>query len=434
MTEDDVGGAAEELVSRICKRAFFSDFVVRNPKFRFERGAKELEAADVLILFGPHILSIQVKARGGARKDSEADDVYAGRLTKRIREGAKQVGTTLRALRSNALTEVTTERGITVPVPPAALDSLRGIVVLDLPAERPLRASERSVLYASVSDELGVPVHAFLSDEFDIMLDEIDTLPDFLDYLDFREALLVSGKISPRTLNLDLLAAYRLHFELRDEVRREKFGGIAIEDGLWEEYERRYADARQRRAEANKRSYVVDGAIEFLQASFGEYGQKHARDWARMVYELANLRRTDRRHVGERWHAAIYRAATQPYAFSACMVADRPGEAVVVYAGPEEGRGDRLWLVAAATYVRFGLRRVRAFGTAPANVRESTMQMVVLEDLDLDAEERAQIEAAATALLGPKKYKIDHEYGDAPDTRTASRRFGSWHRGARPRR
>lgn len=433
MMDDDVGAAAEHLVARICARAFFSDFVVRNPKFRFEGGTKEHEAADVLILFGSHLLSIQVKARGNPRKEAEAEDVYAGRLVKRIGEGARQVGTTLRALRANALSEVTTERGITVPVPPSALDSVRGIVVLDLPAERSLRPPERSVLFARVSEEMGVPVHAFLSDEFDVMLDEIDTLPDFLDYLAFREALLTSGKLSPHTRNLDLLAAYRIHFELRSEARQAKFQALVVEDGLWEEYEGRYGEARRRRAEANKRSYVVDRAIDFLHASFAEYGQEHALDWYRMVYELANLRRTDRRHVGERWHAAIHRAANQPYAFSVCMIDDRPGEAIIVYAGPEEGRADRLWVVAAATYVRWGLRRVRAFGTAPANAGESTMQMALLEDIEFGAEERARLDEAATALLGPKKQKIDYEYGNTPDTRKASKRFGSWDRGA-PRR
>lgn len=73
MTNDDAdnpGKSAEDLVERICHRAFFRDFVARDPEFR-NPGGKVLEAADVLVLFGDEALTIQVKARPHARKDTE---------------------------------------------------------------------------------------------------------------------------------------------------------------------------------------------------------------------------------------------------------------------------------------------------------------------------------------------------------------------------
>lgn len=407
------------MVARICSRAFLSDFVVRNPKFRFPGSSKELEAADVLILFGTKILSIQVKARGAPRKSTETEEVYHQRLLKRIEEGRVQIGTTSRALRARALHEVTTERGLTVPVPAEALDSAHGIVILDLPAERDLGVEDRSLLYYGVSMSGGVPVHAFLSDDFDAMLTEIDTLPDFLKYLEFREALFRDRKIFPYTHNLDLLAMYKVHFELQDANTLQKLGRIVVEEGYWKHYVGAYEKARRRRDIANCRSYVIDKAIDFLHQAFLEHKEEYGEQWARMAYELANLTRMERRFVGERWYEVLHRATSQPYAFSVCKMEERPDEAVLVYAGPEEDRSERLQLFSAVAYIKLNLRRVRAFGTAPANAQDTTMQMAVLEDMDFTAEDREHLAKAAEKLMGPLRYAQDFEFG-IPETKHAS--------------
>lgn len=415
MVTDDFGGAAETLVARICSRAFLSDFVVRNPKFKFPGSSKELEAADVLVLFGTKIISIQVKARGLPRKPTETEKVYRQRLLKRIEEGVEQVRTTSRALKARALHEVTTERGLTVPVPAEALDSAHGIVILDLPAERDLGLEDRSLLYYGVSMSGEVPVHAFLSDDFDAMLTEIDTLPDFLKYLEFRETLFRDRKIFPYTHNLDLLAMYKIHFELQDANTLKKLGRIMVEEGYWEHYVSDYEKARRRRVVANRHSYMIDEAIDFLHRAFVEHQREYGEQWARMSYELANLTRMERRCVGARWHAVRQRATSQPDAFSVCMMEERPDEAVLVYAGPEEGRSEELQLLAAAVCVKLNLRRIRAFGMTPANTPETTMQMVVLEGMNLTAEDHERFMGIAEKRLGPLQFTQDFEFG-SPET------------------
>ena len=57
---------SEDLVETICHRLFFRDFVVRNPKFR-KPGGKQLEAADILVPFRDHLISIQVKSRASRK-------------------------------------------------------------------------------------------------------------------------------------------------------------------------------------------------------------------------------------------------------------------------------------------------------------------------------------------------------------------------------
>lgn len=415
--DGDVGGAAEDLIAQICSRAFFKDFVVKNPKFTYPDSSSEDEAADVLVLFGKRILSIQVKARAASRKPTESEETYLGRLQKRIAAGAKQVKTTLRAIRDKVLTEVTTESGIVVKVPPEALESLTGIVVLDLPAEQHLSAEQRSVLYGGVGDIRGVPVHAFLSDEFDEMLAELDTLPDFLDYLAFRERMFAAGKLFPLTRNLDLLAAYKIHFDLRDAHARPEIAMMAIEDGLWEHWLAEYEEPRRRRASLNKPSEVVDAAHDLLHRSFSSYGQQHADDWFRMVYALADLTRVERRFVGERWLMALDRAATKGSAFTVCVLLNREREAFIIYAAPEgEDRPKELYMIACAAYVARDLRRVRAFATAPAG-EATTMQMVFLEDEEFTEGEKAELAQAAGKMFGPMYGHNDYEFG-IPDDET----------------
>lgn len=421
---DLVGKAAEDLVEQICNRAFFRDFVVRDPKYRNPSG-KELEAADVLVLFGNEALTIQVKARPHGRKDSETAEVYENRLRKRLEAGAKQVPTLTRALRTGGLTEVTTARGLTIPVNPDKIEAIRGIVVLDLPAERSLPADDKTTLYAGVSEWSGVLVHAFLSDEFDVMLEELDTLPDFLAYLAFRERMYGANKLSSFTRNLDLLAFYKIHHDLRDAADRGDIGMIAIADGMWKHYVEAYAVARRRRRELDEPSFFVDRAIEFLDAAFTGYEEEYRDQWLLMARELASFSRSQRRLIGGKWKAAMQRAVQKKRAFTVCRFDEKPGEAFIVYAGPEKDRTDALQMLVSVAYVRFSLRRVAAFAAAPANALKTSMQMALMEDVTFPDEYAEQLRGVANKLFGTQKFSTNYECW--PEER--KKRFAPWRRG-----
>lgn len=408
-TSDDPGKSAEDLIERLCHRAFFRDFVVRDLQYKTPRG-KELEAADVLVLFGTEAVTIQVKARPHGRKDSETAEVYHQRLGNKIDAGAKQVPALTRALRTGALTEVRTARGLVVPVDADKIETIRGIVVLDLPAERALPEDDKTTLYAGVSEWSGVLVHAFLSDEFEAMLGELDTLPDFLAYLAFRERLYGATKLSPFTRNLDLLAFYKIHHDLRDTADKQDIGGIIIADGMWEHYLKAYDEPRRRRRELDEPSFLVDKAIEFLDTAFTGHEEEYRDQWLFMARELASFTRLQRRQIGGRWQAAMERAVTKEYAFSVCLFDEKPGEAFLVYAGPEKDRSKSLQFLASAACVRFSVRRIVAFGLAPINAEVTTMQMVVMEDATFPDETVAELKAAAEQLFGVPKHSTRYEY------------------------
>jgi hypothetical protein len=424
-TSDDPGKSAEDLIERICHGAFFRDFVVRDPKYKKPSG-KELEAADVLVLFGTEAITIQVKARPHGRKGSETEDLYHQRLQNRIEAGAKQVPSLRRALRTGGLTEVTTARGLVVPVDADKIETIRGIVVLDLPAERTLPEDDKTTLYSGVSEWSGVLVHAFLSDEFEAMLQELDTLPDFLAYLAFRERIYGAGKLSPFTRNLDLLAFYKIHHDLRYAADDTDVEAILIEDGIWEHYLEAYAEPRRRRRDLDEPSFVVDTAIEFLDAAFTGYEEEYRDQWLLMARELASFTRLQRRLIGGKWRAAMERAVIKGSAFTVCRFDEKPDEAYIVYAGPEEARSKVLGALASAAYVRFSVRRVVAFGAAPINARETTMQMARIEDATFSDEEVAELKTAAQQIFGVQHHATGYEYW--PDEKKRGKRFGRWRR------
>lgn len=415
--DDDAGKSAEDLVERICHRAFFRDFVVRDPKYKNPSG-KELEAADVLVLFGSEAVTIQVKTRPHARKHSETEEVYHRRLVKRIAAGAKQVPALTRAFRTGGLAEVTTARGLVVPVDPEKIENVRGIVVLDLPAERGLQEDDKTVLYAGVSESSGVLVHAFLSDEFDAMLEELDTLPDFLSYLAFRERMYGAGKLSVFTGNLDLLAFYKIHHDLRDAADKDDIGAIAIAEGMWEHYLAAYEEPRLRRRELDEPSYVVDAAIEFLNSAFTGHEEEYGGQWLLMARELASFTRVQRRLIGGKWRAAMERAVEKGSAFTVCRFEEKPGEAFIVYAGPEHDRAHALEALGRLAYAHLSLRRVVAFGAAPMNNERTSMQMALMEDVTFAAEDVAKLREIAGQVFGPQTYEAGYEYGPSEPAKT----------------
>jgi len=82
----------EDLVEIICTKMFFSDFVVRNPKFT-KNGGVEKEAADLLVPFGKYLLTFQIKSKLEKKKASEKSDVDFNRITKIVGEAANQIKT-----------------------------------------------------------------------------------------------------------------------------------------------------------------------------------------------------------------------------------------------------------------------------------------------------------------------------------------------------
>jgi len=91
---------------------------------------------------------------------------------------------------------------------------------------------------------------------------ELDTTPDFVRYLERREALIRGDRLTGAAGEEDLLGCYLLSWgeDGLHDFRMPPDHTLLVEEGTWKKYVR--LPARLRRIEANEVSYVWDKAIE----------------------------------------------------------------------------------------------------------------------------------------------------------------------------
>jgi len=106
-------------------------------------------------------------------------------------------------------------------------------------------------------------VHVFDDTTLGVLLGALDTVTDFVNYLERKERLIASGKLLFAPGEEDLLAFYLRNIGpdgLNDFVIPDNFHGIVLEEGMWADFQRN----PQRRAQlaADRISYVWDEIIE----------------------------------------------------------------------------------------------------------------------------------------------------------------------------
>ena len=106
-------------------------------------------------------------------------------------------------------------------------------------------------------------VHVFDDTTLDVVMETLDTITDFTNYLMRKERFIESGKLTFAAGEDDLLAFYLR--ELNDDgehdcVAGEEFDSILIEEGFWEKFS--HHPQRLAQIEADKPSYFWDELIE----------------------------------------------------------------------------------------------------------------------------------------------------------------------------
>lgn len=94
-----VNNISEEIIYKLTKRHFYDLYVFLNPKFKVDAGENEI--ADVLILVGKVIISIQVKERSKQKGSKDKDSWFQKKV---IKEANKQHNDTLQYLLSQTIT------------------------------------------------------------------------------------------------------------------------------------------------------------------------------------------------------------------------------------------------------------------------------------------------------------------------------------------
>ena len=262
------GYEVEDLVEEICKIIYMSDFVVRSPKYKKQSG-KAKEAADFLVPFDNSLLASQVKSKKEIKSALEKSEIDFQRIVTKIKEGINQLNTIKRALKTNHILELTNAAGIKTPFNKDSFEKIIGIVIIDLIGEEEFPYGERTNILNGFTTKFDIPIHIFMRDHFQKISTEIDTLPDFIDYIEKRRILYERGALTPFTNELDLLAIFKTRTQLIDDCLDGKCDMLVITEGIWEAYKKNHKNAIEERNIANSPSYLIDYIIADLRSSLG---------------------------------------------------------------------------------------------------------------------------------------------------------------------
>jgi hypothetical protein len=397
---------SEDLIVEICDQLFFRDFVVRNPKFRKESGL-EKEAADVLVLDDETLLVVQVKGKSIRVPGSE---VESGRLSKAIDDGIRQVKTLGHAVAAKQLTHVVTRRGVEIPLATQKNPRVVGLVILDITNEDEIPPELRPAILAGFDRVGTTPAHVFLRSTFEILAKELDTLPDFLQYLDTRAKFIERGVLSALTEELDFLALYKTNFPMIQEVLDDKVNLLLISEGTWDEHLKSGAEMRERRALANQPSYLIDGMIEFFHSALSERREgdevspASVESYFATISELGRLNRIERRVMGEKIKEKLVAAKSKTMAYG--LMADAATRTAMLFISTSKPRAERiiaLQNITRAAALHINASRIVGIATEPDGVRERTFDAVVYRDAHESPEDAVKLREMAKTLFGPTK-------------------------------
>jgi hypothetical protein len=232
---------AEEFVFHVCKETFLSLWSYANP---LGKSGKEL--CDILIVCEPDIVIFSAKEI----KLTESGDTKTEwkRWNRRaIEESAKQAYGAERWLKK--ATQVIKN------------DGSSGLSLL---AERE-RRYHRVVVALGGKDKVPMVygdlgkgfVHVLDEISFSIILQELDTISDFINYLSAKEHFYMSGKETPFLAGEENLLALYLH---SGEKLPENYDVVQIEGELWDSFKKKPEYLRKK--EEDRIGYVWDDIIE----------------------------------------------------------------------------------------------------------------------------------------------------------------------------
>jgi hypothetical protein len=355
---------------------FFSDFVVRNPSCTKPSG-KRIELADLLIPFGDTLLTFQVKSKYQPKSASKKSSVDYQRLTDTIDDAVDQVKTINRALKNDWLRGIETVRGFKIDVDPSDVEEVAGVVILDLVGEEYLPPEEQTQLFGSFTKRNDLPIHVFLASEFFTLSSELDTLADFMKFLQITQELYNGNLVNIPPSTLDLLAFHKMDPDALEKAINAGTN-ILLEEGIWEAYHTHHSEAIAERDRLNEPSYLIDGIIDYLHSSVGyealprdqqlvEFsGQGTIEGCLALVREIATLSRLERRSLGERLVRCLNRAMEREEAFSALVLdKEKSGYLVFSKSGDRTERKIRVQMLAAMLYCHLDLEKVIAIATEP---------------------------------------------------------------------
>lgn len=231
---------SEEFVFKVCKETFLSLWSYANPL-----GKNRKELCDILVVCEPDIIIFSVKEiRVSESGDVEADWKRWNRRA--VEESAKQICGAERWLKSAPhVIRCDGSPGLNLPAGKEQVIH-RIVVALGGKDKVPIIFGDFGKGFVHVLDDIS----------FHIVLQELDTISDFIDYLSAKERFYMSGKETPLLAGEENLLAFYLHYGRQFP---EKVDSVFLEPGLWEAFIKKPEYIKKK--EADKISYAWDAVI-----------------------------------------------------------------------------------------------------------------------------------------------------------------------------
>lgn len=234
---------SEQLVYDICKKSFLSLWSYANPL-----GKNSKELCDILIVCDPDIIIISVKDI--TITDSGDISTDWKRWRKRaIDASAKQIYGAERWI-GGASNVIRSDGSIGIKLPEKVNRRIHRVAIaLGDQGKAPIKFGDLGKGFIHVFDKISL----------NIIMGELDTIEDFVNYLSAKESLYLSGK---KTIfhgaEEDFLALY-LH---KGRKFPNEFDVFVVDDNLWDEFKK--SESYKAKKEADRISYTWDRLTEIL--------------------------------------------------------------------------------------------------------------------------------------------------------------------------
>jgi len=424
MSKINQGKEIEALVGELSSRAFLEDFVVPNPEYTQNNGLRK-EASDFVVPFGEVMLAYQVKSKTELKPGSEKTEIDYQRINKIITKGIGQLKTINSAVKAKQIEKLVNSRGIELPFEPTAISKLHGLVLIELIGEDAFPEDERTALYGGYTYKHEMPIHIFRLDYYRRIVDEVDTLPDFIDYLETRAKFYEKGILMPLTEEKDFLAFYKTNPDLVTEVLEGKCDYLHIHEGYWDSYQSASAEDIRKRNEFNRPSYVVDSIISQLHKSLGfdtgvdvlagrvRHDQGTVQNYIAGVTELSKMNRLTRRVVGSKYLERMKKADKTGHGHSLIMnPSDNSAVLVLSTNRSRQERANAIYNLCAVAYCMLNLTRIIGIVTEPLTVPGRSYDIIVLDGVEF--EESPDLKERFEEMFGPtQNYSFTEYQGQA---------------------
>lgn len=288
---------AEQALKEWCNKTFLSLWSYSNVYRKEKNGNKEV--CDLLVVFGDHIILFSDKSPANQpvfpeRPDKDKPNVAWERWFRNsILKSARQVCGAEKTIRQRE--QLFLDPACTQPFPldlpdPATAKFHRILIahgILETCRKqtggsgslflKPWESNPAPFTIGKIAVSNCTPdvyFHVFDDHSLPIVMEELDTVTDFVAYLSKKEQLIQHGRLHSATVEENLLAYYLQHYNSQAEhdfPEPENWGTLPIEEGSWEQFAN--SSRRKEQLKANEESKVWDTFIEAFNRSIfaGEY-------------------------------------------------------------------------------------------------------------------------------------------------------------------